>query len=134
MSRWGKPTKNTRRRDPRYFLNENTLESALRNSEKNDNPVIAISKNQFIQVRQVVQYDENDQPVVTGNAVDFGTLSKQGANGYEIAGSGKLAYSDGPNASKAIDDALQKLQQLSDQGIGPYGTAPVELSAPVRIL
>ena len=27
MSRWGRPTKNKRRRDPRYFLNENLNES-----------------------------------------------------------------------------------------------------------
>ena len=116
-------------------LNENTLQSALADSGKNDNPVIAISNNQFIQVRPIIQYDNNDQQVITGYAVDFGTRVSKGARGnMEIQGSGKLSYSDGPSPSKAIEDALKQLQQLAAQGKGPYGTDPVDMSAPVRIL
>ena len=115
-------------------LNENTLQSALADSGKNDNPVIAISNNQFIQVRPIIQYDNNDQQVITGYAVDFGTRVSKGARGMEIKGSGKLSSSDGPSPSKAIEDALKQLQQLAAQGKGPYGTDPVDMSAPVRIL
>ena len=129
MGRWGKPTKNERRTDPRYFLNENTLERALRDSQKNDNPVIAISNNQFMQVRPVIAYDGGER-IITGYAVDFGTrASKDG-----ISGSGMMASADGPSPTPAIDMALQKIQQMSDQGKGPYGTDPVDLSASVRTL
>jgi hypothetical protein len=40
MSRWGKPTKNTKHRDPRYFLNEN-IEL---DEEINESPGVAIAK------------------------------------------------------------------------------------------
>ena len=34
MNRWGKPTKNKRRRDPRYFLNESEERSVLSESDR----------------------------------------------------------------------------------------------------
>ena len=111
-------------------LNENTLEQALRDSGKNNNPVIRISDNQYMQVRPVIAYDGNRR-VITGYAVDFGTRATKDG----ISGSGMMASADGANgSSKAIDIALQKIQQQAEEGKGPYGTAPIDMNAKVTVL
>jgi len=111
-------------------LNESTLEQALRDSQKNDNPVIRISSNQYMQVRSIVRYKGN-QPVITGYAVDFGTRATKDG----ISGSGMMASADGANgASKAIDIALEKVQKQAEEGKGPYGTDPIDMNAEVTIL
>lgn len=110
-------------------LNETTLEKALRDSGMHNDPVIKISDNQFIQVRPVVRY-KGEQPVITSYAVDFGTR----VSGGRISGSGMLASSDGSNSSKAIDLALEKIQQYAADGTGPYGTDPIDMGAKVTML
>jgi len=116
-----------------------TLRQALENSQMDKTtgpgnisiyPVIKVSDNQFLQLRQNTRQDGNNV-VLTGYSVDFSTAPPSGGH---LRGAGQIASAKGMNDARVIDQAIESIESAAAKNKGPYGTEPIRADSPVEVL
>jgi len=116
-----------------------TLRQALENSQMDKTtgpgnisiyPVIKVSDNQFLQLRQNTRQDGNNV-VLTGYSVDFSTAPPSGGH---LRATGQIASVEGMNDARVIDQAIESIESDAAKNKGPYGTEPIQADSPVEVL